>query len=151
MYETAVPPPNGSYPIPSLEHGSVAAAMHRGIVACEPDATLTQVARVMATHHIHCLAVIGVSHQGPECGVWGILSDLDLIRAGVGPDGNVRAGSLAQQPLVSITPDSSLRHATELMLTHGVSHLVVIEPESQRPVGILSSLDVVRLLASGED
>jgi CBS domain-containing protein len=69
MYETAVSPPNGSHPMPSLEGGSVAAAMHRGIVSCEPDATLTEVARVMARHHIHCLAVIGVSHQRPECGV----------------------------------------------------------------------------------
>ena len=36
------------------------------------------------------------------------------------------------------------------MLTHGVSHLVVIEPESERPVGILSTLDIAGVLAWGE-
>jgi CBS domain-containing protein len=36
------------------------------------------------------------------------------------------------------------------MLTHGVSHLVVIEAESERPVGILSTLDIAGVLAWGE-
>jgi len=43
-----------------------------------------------------------------------------------------------------------LREAGELMLTHAVNHLVVVQPGSQRPIGILSTLDVAGVLAWGE-
>jgi len=94
--------------------------------------------------------VIGISHQGPEFGVWGILSDLDLLRAGAGDGLGTSAGALAQQPVFSVTPATPLREAGGLMLTHGVRHLVVIEAESERPVGILSTLDIAGVLAWGE-
>jgi CBS domain-containing protein len=44
----------------------------------------------------------------------------------------------------------SLREAGGLMLTHQVSHLVVIEPKTLLPIGILSSLDLAGVLAWGE-
>ena len=150
MPDTTMQSFRGSYLVPSLEHATVADAMHPGIVSCEPDATLTEAARMMATHHVHCLAVIGVSHQGPEFGVWGILSDLDLVRAGVGDGAEKTAGALAQESVYSVTPATPLREAGQLMLTHGTSHLVVIEAESERPIGILSTLDIAGVLAWGE-
>jgi CBS domain-containing protein len=42
-----------------------------------------------------------------------------------------------------------LREAAELMLTHRVTHLVVVDPGALRPVGILSSLDLAGVLAWG--
>ena len=43
-----------------------------------------------------------------------------------------------------------LREAGELMLSHGTTHVVVIDPEIQRPIGILSTLDIAGVLAWGE-
>ena len=43
-----------------------------------------------------------------------------------------------------------LREAGALMLTNAVSHLVVIQPGSERPIGILSSADIAGVLAWGE-
>jgi CBS domain-containing protein len=136
--------------MPSLEHATVSDAMHPGILSCEPDATLGEAARVMATNHVHCLAVIGISHQDPECAMWGIVSDLDLVRAGVRGDAASTAGALAVEPVVSVEPGMPLRDAAELMLTHSTSHVVVVEPVGERPVGILSTLDVAGVLAWGE-
>lgn len=150
MPDTTTHSYGGSYLMPSLEHATVADAMHPGILSCDPDATLTDAARVMATHHVHCLAVIGISHQGPEFAVWGILSDLDLLRAALGDRADTCAGTLAQEQVFSVTPATPLREAGELMLTHGVSHLVVVEAESERPVGILSTLDIAGVLGWGE-
>ncbi len=150
MPDMSIQPHSGSYLMPSLEHATVADAMHPGILSCDPDATLTEAARMMATYHVHCLAVIGISHQGPEFAVWGILSDLDLLRAGVGDGADKCASALAQEPVFSVTPATPLREAGELMLTHGVSHLVVIEAESERPIGILSTLDIAGVLGWGE-
>ncbi len=140
----------GSYLMPSLEHATVSDAMHPGILACEPDASLPEVARMMATHHVHCVAVVGVSHEEPPCGVWSVISDLDLLRAGVRDGGAPTARTIAQQPLVTVEPSVPLREAGELMLAHGVSHLVVTQPGTQSPIGILSTADIAGVLGWGE-
>jgi CBS domain-containing protein len=136
--------------MPSLEHATVSDAMHPGILACEPDATVSEVAQTMATYHVHCVAVIGISHEEPECGVWGVISDLDLVRAGIRDGEGTTARTVARQPVVGVEPTTPLREACEEMLTHGVSHLVVIETGTGRPMGILSTADVAGVLAWGE-
>jgi CBS domain-containing protein len=141
---------HGSYLMPSLQHATVADAMHPGILSCHPDASLAEVARIMATNHVHCLAVVGVSHQDPVCGVWGVVSDLDLVRAGLEEGEEATARTLATQPLVTVEPTMPLRDAAELMLLDETSHLVAIDPEAGRPVGILSTLDIAGVLAWGE-
>ena len=150
MSITTSPPPRGSYMLPSLQHATVSDAMHPGILACEPDASLTEVAQTMATHHVHCVAVVGISHDEPQCGVWSVISDLDLIRAGIRDGEPQSARTIAQQPLVTAAPSLPLREAGELMLHHAISHLVVVEPGTQRPIGILSTADIAGVLAWGE-
>lgn len=144
---------HGSYLMPAFEWATVADAMHPGILTCPADAPMVDVARMMATNNVHCIAVMSIAHDDSgERLIWGIISDVDLVRAGV-RDGRDRSGSasaLAQQPLVSVAPGTPLREAGELMLANDVSHLVVIEPESQRPVGVLSTLDFAGVLACGE-
>ena len=150
MSATTSPPSHGSYLMPSLERATVSDAMHPGILACEPDASLTEVAQTMATHHVHCLAVVGISHEEPPCGVWSVISDLDLVRAGISEGEAQSARAIAQQPLVTVEPSLPLRDAGELMLRHAVSHLVVLEPGTQRPIGILSTADIAGVIAWGE-
>ena len=50
MSATTIQPYHGSYLMPGLEHATVSDAMHPGILSCGADATLTDVARLMATH-----------------------------------------------------------------------------------------------------
>lgn len=147
---TTSKPLGGSYLMPSLDHATVADAMHPGIISCEPDVPLSEVARIMATNHVHCVAVVGVSYEEPECPVWGLISDLEVLKAGVSAGDEPTARALATQPLVSVDPRMPLRDAVGLMLTNGVSHVVAINPQSQQPIGILSSLDVAGVLAWGE-
>ena len=150
MSVTTGSPLHGSYLMPSLEHATVSDAMHPGILACEPDASLAEVAQMMATHHVHCVAVVGLSHEEPQCAVWSVISDLNLVRAGIDDGEAPSARAIAQQPLVAVEPSMPLRAAGELMLAHGVSHLVVIQPGTQRPIGILSTADIAGVLAWGE-
>ena len=150
MSVTTTQPSRGSHLMPSLQHATVSDAMHPGILACEPDASLPEVARIMATHHVHCVAVVGVSHEEPPCGVWSVISDLDLVRAGIRDGEAPSARAIAQQPLVTVEPSLPLREAGELMLANAVSHLVVIQPGTQRPIGILSTADIAGVLGWGE-
>ncbi len=150
MPDTATASTHGGYLMASLEHATVGDAMHPGILSCEPDATLTDVAMMMATHHVHCVAVVGISHEEPECFVWAIISDLDLVRAGIANGGDVSARALAVQPIVVVDPAMPLREAAREMLAHGVSHVVVADPAAKRPIGVLSTLDVAGVIAWGE-
>lgn len=150
MPDTAIASQHGSYLMPSIEHATVADAMHPGILSCDPDATLTEVARMMANHHVHCLAVIGIAHKQPECGVWGIVSDLDLLNATASGQTDDTAAELAQEAVVSVTPATPLAEAAALMARQRTSHLVVVESITERPVGILSTLDIAGVLAWGE-
>lgn len=151
MPDTAIQPYHGSYLMPSLEHATVADAMHPGILTCQPDDSLTDVARMMATHHVHCVAVVHPPQdRSGDAYVWGIVSDLDLIRFGLGDGGTLTAGEAAQQSTISVKPTMPLREAAELMLRHDATHLVVVHPETLRPLGVLSTLDVTGILAWGE-
>jgi CBS domain-containing protein len=151
MSATSNQPAHGSYLMPSLAHATVADAMHPGIMSCGPDATQTEVARMMASHHIHCVAVMGLSPEEPgESSVWGIISDLDLIRAGIGTGPEQTASALALQPIVTVEASTPLRDAAQLMLTHGAPHLLVVDTAGRRPVGILSTLDIAGIHAWGE-
>jgi len=137
--------------MPSLSRATVSDAMHAGILTCEPDATLTDVARLMAGHRVHCIAVMGVSHAGSsEKLVWGIISDVDVVRAGIRTGSDRLAGALALEPIITVEPEMPLRQAGELMLSHNTSHIVVIDPQLQRPIGILSTLDIIDVLAGDE-
>lgn len=150
MPETAIHSHHGSYLMPSLEHATVVDAMHPGILRCDPDTPITEVARIMATHHVHCVAVMGIAHdQSGESLVWGLISDFDLIRAGALRT-ETTARELAQQPVISVNPTTDLRDAGELMLRHHAAHLVVVDEERLLPIGIVSTLDLAGVLAWGE-
>jgi len=141
----------GSLLLPVFGRATVADAMHPGILCCDPDASLTKVARVMSTHHVHCVAVMTLAHgESGESVVWGMISDLDLLQAGLDDDAEPTARMLANQPIITVKPSTSLREAGQAMVDHDVSHLVVVEPETQRPIGIVSTLDLAHLLAWGE-
>jgi CBS domain-containing protein len=140
-------PSQGSYLTPAFERATVADAMHVGIVTCPPDASLAAVAQTMATHHVHCIAVLGVRIEDGQQLVWGTISDLDLARAawsGEDPD----ASTIAATPAVTVDANASLAEAVGLMFQHGVAHLVVTDADA-RPVGVLSTLDVAGIVAWG--
>ena len=63
---TAIQLYEGSYLMPALEHATVSDAMHPGIVSCELDATSSEIARLMATHHVHSIAALAASTQHPD-------------------------------------------------------------------------------------
>jgi CBS domain-containing protein len=40
-----------------------------------------------------------------------------------------------------------LRRAAQMMAEHEVSHLVAVDPETTKPVGVISTLDIARALS----
>ena len=72
MSDTSSVPSHGSYLLPHFDHATVGDAMHPGILSCDAEATLTEVARMMSTHHVHCIVVEGIrsgaARAGLRCG-----------------------------------------------------------------------------------
>jgi CBS domain-containing protein len=131
---------------------TVGEVMHHGVIATPPQTTVGEAATLMSDHGVHCLVVEGLARTrgGQETLVWGILSDLDLMRAFTSGRMQVTAGELASTEIVTVGSDDQVEETARLMTDHECTHLVVVSPDAGEPVGIVSSLDVARALARPE-
>lgn len=132
---------------------TVGDVMRAGVISCGPETTLPALAGLMADHHVHCVVVDGIVHDGARGDrlVWGVASDLDVARAvsaGGGADA-ATAAALARTDPVSVAPEDAVADAADLMVRHGVTHLVVVSEQTGSPMGVISTLDVARAAADG--
>jgi CBS domain-containing protein len=132
--------------IAGYEGVTIAAAMHRGVVTCRPETPLTKVAQMMAAHRIHSVVVWSEAQEADEEGtLWGVVSDLDLARAIATDEAGSTARAVTSKPVVTVAIDERISRAAELMVDHAIAHLVVVR--RGRPVGVISTLDLARVLA----
>ena len=145
----ALQPYRGSYLMPSFERATVADVMRPGVMSCAPDAPLVSVAQTMATHHVHSVVVAGIEKDpvGADHLIWGIVSDMDVVRASeTGIEGRTAADA-ARTEVVTVDPTTPLEEAAKLMDEH-VTALLLVTSGGQ-PVGVVSSLDIAGALAWG--
>ena len=135
---------------PATRPWTVSDVMHRGLLSCPPDTPLTEVAYLMLEHRIHAVVVEGAHRAagGMERPTWGIVSDLDVVsRIGVAEART--AGDMAATPLIVVDPREDLEEAARLMHDYDVHHVIVVEPVDRRPIGVLSTLDLVAAITAG--
>lgn len=131
-----------------LETLKVQDAMHEGVYTCSLYAPLSTVARIMAAHRVHAVVVWNEPARNEAAQLWGVVSDLDLIKMAATEDLTGRtAGGSAATPALMIPRYESLARAAQLMAEHEVTHLVVVDRTSTKPVGVLSTLDLAEALA----
>jgi CBS domain-containing protein len=134
-----------TFAAPPFEQASVSDAMRIGIINCPPATSLRDVARIMATYRIHSVVVNEMEGGSPL----GVIGAVDLAAAAARGSFLSTAAELARAEPVTVAADESLGRAARLMAEHEVSHLVVIQPQTGHPVGMLSALDVAGVLAWG--
>ena len=114
--------------------------MTREIIALPPDETIESAAVAMTHHGISSLIVRG------EQQVLGILTERDVLTRVVarGEDpSEIRVGDVMTSELISVSPDASIDEASELMLSHRIKKLPIMDPnQPDRVLGILSLTDV---------
>jgi CBS domain-containing protein len=133
-----------------FERATVGDAMSHGVISCPPETPLRVVARMMATFGVHAIFVFEHSDEREdEPRLWAVVSDLDLVAATQLDLDTLTAGATAVTPLVSVAADSSIGEAGSLMAQYGIAHLAVTEPDSRRPIGVISTLDIARAVAAG--
>jgi CBS domain-containing protein len=133
----------GSSRSPSVENARVSDAMNNAIVTCSPDAGLREMARLMASRHIHSVVIsLGDPAQ------WKLVSDVALAKSAITqPDAT--AQDLAV-PATGISAQATLSRAIEVMREQGTSHLIVTDAENGQPTGMISALDIAGIVAWGE-
>jgi CBS domain-containing protein len=122
---------------------TVAAVMHPGVVTCLPDNGLEPVAGTMADLRIHCVAVAGA---GDGHFVWGLVTDMDLLHAAYRGE-PVTVGEIAASSPLAVPADTELDRAAALMADHETAHVVGVD-RGGRPAGVVSTLDVLRIVAA---
>jgi CBS domain-containing protein len=133
----------------TLAGSHVADAMTNGVISCSPETPLRIVARMMTVHRVHAVYVIDYGNEDDETvELWGIVSDLDIVAAAVDYLDARTAGESSVTPLVVVHSDDPLEHAAALMAENAVSHLAVLDPLTGRPVGVLSTLDIARVVST---
>lgn len=140
----SIAPRPGTYLTPAFEDARVANAMWAGVLACPPEATMADVARMTATNHLYAVMVRGLA-GGPPCGV----GMHDAVGAAAANADDRLAGSSAAGQLVTAPADEHCEVAAELMRGHRVSDLMVVDPERNQPPGVISTLDVAGTVAGG--
>ena len=121
--------------------------MSAGFVRCSYDASLRAIAVLMNDNRVHCVIVIDDSSD--EQALWGVVSDLDLVAAStVRSLDEQKAGGSAMKPAVTVAPGERLEDAAKRMTSHGVSHLVVVDPVKRQPLGVVSTLDLAAFFAT---
>jgi CBS domain-containing protein len=146
----AEPPPASttlSFEERRLDRVTAHRVMHHGVVSAAPPTPLSALARMMASAPMHSVVIDGLRRDaGGEHLVWGVVTDLDVVRAlAVGLDDAVAADLAATEPLC-VDGDDRLDDVARRLREHSISHVIVTDAE-RCPCGVISTLDVLRIVA----
>ncbi|MDY7078985.1 MAG: CBS domain-containing protein [Chloroflexota bacterium] len=112
---------------------------HKGVILCKPNTPLQEVVRVMADTEIH--AVMVTEHEGePPVGV---VSHTDVIAHYGDNLTTIRARDVMTSNVISVLEDATVKEAVEKLQKSNIHRLLVVDEEG-RPLGILSTTDIVR-------
>jgi CBS domain-containing protein len=116
------------------------------VAVVEPETPAVVVAKLMRQHHIGALVVVDATEKSRAVG---IVTDRDLVlelmAEGLDP-AVFTAGDIMSVDLVTATPEMDAMDAVQLMKTHRLRRLVIVD-DRERLVGIATMEDVLELLA----
>ena len=120
--------------------------MHRGVITCQPETPVAELAATMDARDVSALVVIGESGDA-----LGVISRTDLVNARfIQPYmkhwRGLNAEHLMTKPVISVAADTTIDEAVQMLNEKHIHRLVVVEKESGhlRPVGILSLTDLAK-------
>jgi CBS domain-containing protein len=115
--------------------------MHPGVITCEPDTLLKEVVRILSDTDVSAIIVLGENGEAK-----GVVSHMDLLRVYGRNLLDVTAKEVMTSEVVSVSPEASITEAIMIMQKRNIHRLLVAEetPEGKKPVGIISTTDVIR-------
>jgi acetoin utilization protein AcuB len=116
-------------------------AMTREVVVVSPAVSLMAARRMMQRSHVRHLPVV----SGGQ--LLGILSDRDMLRHADEP---MTCGEAMTASPITCHPNTSVGRIAQLMLTHKIDSLPVID-DREVLVGLVTSSDLLALLAERDE
>ncbi|MCG8347796.1 MAG: CBS domain-containing protein [Chloroflexales bacterium] len=123
--------------------------MHSGVLTCQRDTPIQDVARQMSEQDVSALVV--VDSKGNMAG---LISRTDLVNARLYEQywkhwRGLTAGHIMVTDVVSVHADDTIQHAGKLMMDRKIHRVVVVEEQGEgaKPTGVLSITDLVRDMA----
>lgn len=125
----------------------------RDLMSLEPVTIRNNAPLVTADRLMREFGVSGLPVIDDEGALVGVLSRTDLMAvagdAGIDAWQGMPVATTMTAPALTVDADAPLADAAAKLEQHHVHRLVVIEPEGRRPIGILSTSDLVRSLVDG--
>jgi CBS domain-containing protein len=142
--------PTSGAPTPAYARATVADAMHSAVLTCDPATPLVTIAQRMSAERVHAIVMLMPADGAGERIPWAVVTDLDVLRH-AGRAGELTAADVAGPELLHAHPDDRLEAVAGRMARRAATHAVVVDRERGRPVGVLSTLDIARVVGWGRD
>ncbi len=111
-----------------------------GVLNVRSDSTVTEAAEIMRDCNVGCVIV-----EDKDGRIEGILTERDIIAKVVAisgdPDDQI-VGRIMTTSVLTCTMETTVKEAQQIMSTHRVRHLPVVDDEGL-PVGVISIRDIV--------
>jgi CBS domain-containing protein len=118
-----------------------------GVICCETEASITEVAALMRKHHVGDVIVVEPK-DGARLPI-GIVTDRDIVIEALAPRvevGLLTAGDIMSAPLVTVQENEGLLETLRFMRNHGIRRAPVVT-EAGTLFGIVTADDISYLLA----
>ncbi len=120
-----------------------------GVVCCEPDAPISEVAALMRKHHVGDVVVVANQQEGHQIPL-GIVTDRDILVETIALDVEARlftASDLMSTPVTTIMEEAGLNEALGIMRGKRIRRLPVVN-RGGGLVGMITTDDLLNLLAA---
>jgi isocitrate dehydrogenase len=121
---------------------SVGALMTRGVVTVSGSAPLSD-----TTHLMRSRGITSVVVEPDSNGEWGIMTMRDVLKKIVHAGHKLNGATveeIATRPLITVSPDLTLKDCANLMLAKNIRRVVVVR--DGQPIGIISETDIFRFV-----
>ncbi len=121
--------------------------MRTGAITCGADASIREVAQILAVNSSHYCVVTNQSHE-----VLGIISARSILKAFHMDLDKTTAQDILLPHTFTITPNSTVKEAIRLMDGRKIEHLIVTSDRngSKAVVGLLHIEDIIAKMAQEE-
>jgi len=117
--------------------------MTPGVVSIPSDASIAQVYGAIAAHEVHAILVVDRRSSVPL----GWVTAGGLLHWALHATQHHTAGQAVCEPVHTVSPSATVREAAEILVRPGVSHVLVTHHGDSAPEGVVSDVDVVRLMS----
>lgn len=116
--------------------------MKRGIHEVSLNDSVSDIVKKMAEYNISSVVV------SDNQVFWGIITNTTILKHYHENLNNLKAEDIMTSKLITISPEAPLEKAVEVMTNNNIHHLYVLsELNEDKIIGVLSSKDVIKLMA----